>query len=399
MNIWIIANADFPNGRGGTPRIRNIAAGMVNRGHVVRVLIPHAAGYVGKNQNTDVKGVYNGVEFEYLNNSVERPQHERHIVIDKIVGHLKMLWKLAMEKRPDCIVIYNYSLFDTGLVIFLAKLLKVVVLYDVCDERFDIHARGWDRSLMRNINIVNAKISDTILFPLADGYFVVSTYLQKKIKKYSDRQPVIMLPLIADIHYQPATAVQDTNVFQLAYLGSLIPDEGIEILVDAIAIIKKEIPNIHCDITGGANNASYEREIRKRIQANALEDTISLVPNIPHDQVVQYLMGKTLLLLPRPNTVISQAGFPGKLAEYISSRRPFVATNFSDILLYFKDNESAFISENNSASSFASSCMYALRNPDLAKKVAHNAFQVGLEKFDMKILSSEIEKFILHLKN
>lgn len=364
MRIVISATADFPEGRGGTPRIRNIARGLRELDSEVTVYVNHAAGYVGKGQNNASIGEIYGIAFEFLNGSTERPAREGRILIDKILGGWKLLWRI-IRTSPDAVIIYNHTIIETGLMIVYARLKGIAVIFDVCDERFDTHAVGHQQSFLRRLNSLHYAVSDSLLYKAASGFFVVSDHLYDKIRRLSAGQPVLEVPLVADIPHHEDNAVSSVRRNTIMYMGSIIPDEGLEILIDAVHQVRKTRPQLVCVIVGGFNNSAYESVLKDRISAAGLDKHVEFMGPKPFHELHVLLQQADLLALPRPDSVISRAGFPGKLSEYLNSGRPIVSTSFGDIKKYF-DAETMYICDNPTAESFGSELLKAL-NDDIRR--------------------------------
>jgi glycosyltransferase involved in cell wall biosynthesis len=397
VNIWITANADFPEGRGGTPRIRNLALGLAERGHDVNLFIPYAAGYWTKGRNTQRAGVHGGVTFRFLNNSTERPRTEPGVALAKLAGQSKLLYKLFLEKRPDCIIIYNWSFYDVGPLVMLARKLGKIVIFDVTDERFDVHALGWQKSALRRINAWQAERLDRPLFQKATGFMAVSRYLLEKAKAFAGTHPMLLVPLIADLRKDPPPQTPDPNgPPTLAYVGSFIPDEGLEMLIEAVAIVRDEgHPDVRCYLIGGANDPDYHAVLTSLVGEMELTKNIVFLPSTNHAELIDLLSTMTLLVLPRPQTVVSRAGFPGKLSEYFSARRPVVTTLFGDIGEYIVDGKTGYVCPEYNAASYARTLKRAFGDRKRHTAIASEAFRMAESQFDVPHVAAKVEQFIL----
>ena len=404
FNLWIVGNIDFPQGRGGTPRIRNIGIGLTSLGNKVTLLIPHAAGYVGKNQNVQTYGNYRGIEFKYFTKTTERPSSEAQVALQKIVGNFKLAYRFLFVERPDIILIFNnYSLLDVGLPILFAKMTGRKIVFDVCDERFELYATNRLKSIFRWINAIQIKISDRILFQYADGFLVVSQFLQKKILRLYSGQKILNVPLIAEIPNKISKPLifperrLDRSFPKLAYVGSLIADEGIDLLIESVSILKMSFNSISCYLIGDANNSSYKAVIEKMIDEKSLKNNIIFMGALPYEQLIGLLSEFDLLVLPRPDSVISRAGFPGKLAEYFGSKRPVVTTNFGDIGIYFTDKKNILMSANNSAKSFATTIKESITKKKYLDDIGEEGYLFALEKFDIRKVAITIHDYFIDL--
>lgn len=387
---------DFPEGRGATPRIRNIGSGLVELGHSVELDIIHAAGYIGSNQKLKSSGKYNGISYRYLNNSSQRPNSELLLVFIKLLSNFKLVWKYLTNQKPEIIWFYSYSLIDTGLLFLFSKIYGTTTIIDVCDERFDVHAIGHSKSLFRAINGWQGKFSDYLFFKWVDGFAVVSTYLESKIKSIYNKQPIILLPLVADI--QPVdTSIMPIQNRSSAYLGSFTADEGLEFLIGVIQKIKVLYPEFKCVLYGAANNSEYEDKLRNLVYQADLGEIIVFGGMLSFAEIVPTLRKHELVLLPRLDSVISKAGFPGKLSEYLSSTKPIVATPFGDLKLYFTNDESAYIADSFSEDDYVKSLIYAIENKEKSLQIGQNAYKIGYKKFHYVSVAGQIDNFINRL--
>jgi len=64
--------------------------------------------------------------------------------------------------------------------------------------------------------------------------------------------------------------------------------------------------------------------IKNALIENNLSENINKIDYVPHSEVVTYLLGAQLLLLPINDTPNSLGVIPGKLFEYLAARRPII---------------------------------------------------------------------------
>ena len=395
MNVWFIAIADFPEGRGITPRLRNMASGLVQRGVHVALKIPYAYGYVGAGMNSHVSGDHAGVSFEFINRSVERPSSETGVVLAKLGANLRLAIRLLFGSPPEAVIIYNYSFVDTGLIILAAKIRGVRVIFDVCDERFDVHATQWDRSFFRRINAWQSRLSDRVLFRFAEGFLCVSHYLREKIVIRGGRAPIQMIPLASILgEGDVPTAAQGIRPWSLAYLGSLIADEGIEVLFGALAIVSKDIPDVMLTVVGDANAPEYRQRLFDAVERLQIPDRVRFLGGKPAAEALAELKHHDILVLPRPDTVISRVGFPGKISEYCASLRPIVSTPFGDMPRYFEDGRDIYFADGYTEMEFAQALRRAFNDRSRLTDVGSAGFRTALALFGYDQVANQVHAFL-----
>jgi glycosyltransferase involved in cell wall biosynthesis len=394
MKVWFIAIADFPEGRGITPRLRNLTSGLAERGVDVALKIPYAYGYVGAGQNTAASGSANGVPFEFISRSVARPTTEVGVIAAKLKANIVLAARLLFGPTPHAVVLYNTSFIDTGLVILAAKVRGVRVIFDVCDERFDEHAMGWQRSSFRRINAWQTRVSDRALFRWADGFVCVSNHLREKVLERGGRAPLIMVPLASILRADDAPTLVERRPDSVAYLGSLIADEGIEVLFEAVALLASERPSLSLTIIGDANAPEYRQRLQTLVDGLRIGERVRFLGPRPASEAIEELRRHEVLVLPRPDSVISRAGFPGKISEYCASRRPIASTRFGDMPQYFKDGRDIYFARGYGVADVAEVIRRALSEPDRSEAVGREGFRTCLDRFGFDAVSAQVHRFI-----
>jgi glycosyltransferase involved in cell wall biosynthesis len=75
------------------------------------------------------------------------------------------------------------------------------------------------------------------------------------------------------------------------------------------------------------------------------EDCITFTGLQSHIKVPQLLLSCQILALTRPNGIFAEAGFPTKLGEYLSCKKPVLITKVGDIPKYFTNEEHVILVE------------------------------------------------------
>jgi glycosyltransferase involved in cell wall biosynthesis len=122
----------------------------------------------------------------------------------------------------------------------------------------------------------------------------------------------------ADFEQKPS--VLDSK-FSLAHIGSLNPDRDPTVLWQALSELKQEIAGFEKDLEikfiGPVDGQVYQS-----IRSFELEGSVNDLGSMPHKQVMPLMMRSQILLLLVNNTANVSGIIPGKLYEYLGSRRP-----------------------------------------------------------------------------
>lgn len=103
----------------------------------------------------------------------------------------------------------------------------------------------------------------------------------------------IIIPLGVDTKIFYPKNTFDKN--QLLFVGRLIPEKGLKILIHALEKVKKEFPHIHLlIITADVYNYSiYEKEISTLNFKN-----YKVIKNVPHEKMRKYYENSSILIMP-----------------------------------------------------------------------------------------------------
>ncbi len=109
----------------------------------------------------------------------------------------------------------------------------------------------------------------------------------------------------------------------IVYVGRLDVRKGLMELVEAVSILRRSRPAVHCYAIGdGPDRPLVVEAIRK----HGVEDAMTLVASCPTDQVAQWMGAADLVTLPS-----YREGCPNVVVEGLAAGRPVVATDVGGI--------------------------------------------------------------------
>jgi glycosyltransferase involved in cell wall biosynthesis len=181
---------------------------------------------------------------------------------------------------------------------------------------------------------------------------------------FSRQRLLVSPPPVRDAFFGSSGSAEPGRVL---YLGNLAHPE-VRQLLQIASIVKDENAEFHLAVYGDA--APGEREaLQAEIDSMGLHSAIELRSPVAPVDVPVLLQTGELLLLPRGQGEYSQAGFPNKLGEYLSSGRPVVVTAVGDIPVYLVDGEHARVVEPDDALAFAAAVLDVLHDSELAEQM------------------------------
>jgi glycosyltransferase involved in cell wall biosynthesis len=110
------------------------------------------------------------------------------------------------------------------------------------------------------------------------------------------------------------------------YVGSVVhPNQGVPVLIDALPMVFARVPEARCVLVGGPESAGEDY----RARLGAFGDRLTLLAGRTPEQVVALTRRADVLVHPR---LACRENFSvqSKIAVYLASGRPIVATDFGD---------------------------------------------------------------------
>lgn len=110
----------------------------------------------------------------------------------------------------------------------------------------------------------------------------------------------------------------------VGFIGSFYDYEGIDILIDAMALLHARGSNIHCLLVGGG---PMEGTLRAAAAASPAAHAIHFVGRVPHDAVERYYSIIDILAYPRKSMRLTQLVTPLKPLEAMAQMRLVAASD------------------------------------------------------------------------
>jgi len=225
-------------------------------------------------------------------------------------GKQQLLENLEKIKPNSCLAFWA---LPSGWFAYWAKK-KLGIPYSVWCLGSDIYV--WAKKpFLRGIIKKVLKEAD---FLFADGFD-----LREKVEKLSGKK-CLFLPSMRRLP-QPSnqTVRLDKSKVNFLYLGRWEKKKGLDELIKAFSLVKKEFTHIHLHILGWGN---YEREMRKLIDQFKLKAEIKIVGKVCTSLVSAYLKESDSLVIPSRGDSI-----PLVFSEALQMRTPLVVTDIGDM--------------------------------------------------------------------
>lgn len=164
----------------------------------------------------------------------------------------------------------------------------------------------------------------------------------------------------------------------IMYVGSIVhPNQGVPILIDALPVVFARLPEARCVLVGGPAEAG---EVY-RSQLGEYGDRLIVLTGQTPEQVVALTRRADVLVHPRL-ACRENYSVQSKIAVYLASGRPIVATDFGDYQMLLGESGAGLLTEVASGP-LADGIIRVLSEPELAASLAAATGPIAREYFAM----------------
>lgn len=248
--------------------------------------------------------------------------------------------------------------------------------------------RGIFNDLQRTIN--NVEMS---LVREADGVITCSNYMADEVCRLFEipRVKVAVIPNGVDpesVKLNPGEPVKyGSRSFEIVFLGRLVPEKGVQILIQALPFIAESIPQVKLLVAG---RGPYEEELVSQAWNCGVLEKVSFVGFVDDNQRNEMLSRAGVAVFPslyEPFGIVALEAMAAGVPVVISD-----TGGLSDIVNHGVDGYKAPPGQ---PELLAMYIKQILLNPALAEEFARNSMRRVLTKYDWRIIAYETGKVYL----
>ena len=162
-----------------------------------------------------------------------------------------------------------------------------------------------------------------------------------------------------------------------------------------VSLSKNERARITCTLLGLDRSAFMEKVPRAQYYIDGLQGSLQIVGRVTKKEVDQRLSEAHFLILMRPDSRYSRAGFPSKVPEAMAAGVPVITNLTSDLGVYIKDGENGFVVDEFSATAFADVIrkVVGIKDEDF-QHMSAAALRTAAQEFDWHVHAKKMKKFL-----
>ena len=231
---------------------------------------------------------------------------------------------------------------------FIPKLLGVPIILDLHDLMPEFFAGRFNRRMPFLATLINWQ--ERLSCKFANHVITVSEHWrQALIKRGVPEQKCSVIMNVADDrifypHEEDEVRQPHPGRFRLIYHGSIHERYGLDLAVEAVDQVRKDIPNIHLTLVG---HGEFLPHIIQMVKDRGLGQYVTIEDLHLAEELPDIIRSCDLGIVPYQNDVFTDGLLPTKLMEYAALGLPAIASRTTAIQGYFSDTNTEFFEPGN----------------------------------------------------
>jgi glycosyltransferase involved in cell wall biosynthesis len=359
-------------------RVRRYAEALARRGDRVDAV---AVGHKGQPPVEMIEGV----RVIRLQSRVRDEKGPFSYLIKLLLFFFRSAWFLTWQhlRDPyDLIHVHNLPDFEVFAAL-VPRLMGARMIHDMHEIVPEFYASKFhigERSLIFRILVLVEKVS----IAFADYVLIINRMVEEILLSRGSVRPEKCLTLCnyPDTRiFHPRPAPPPSGEFVVCYPGTLSRHQGVDLAVEAVALLRDRAPSLRLLIIGDGP----EREnLRQLIHDRGLEDRITVQGLVPLEQVAEAMSRIDVGVVPKRKEGFGNIAFSTKILEFMATGVPVVASRTRIDEYYFNSSLVEFF-ESDDAGDLAAKLMHLIEHPERMAELKRNTSEfISHNNWDVK---------------
>ncbi len=174
----------------------------------------------------------------------------------------------------------------------------------------------------------------------------------------------------------------------IGYVGSIVDYEGLDDLLEALALLKQEGIDFNFLLLGDGNAL---KNIRKKVVSLNLEDDVYILGRVPHHEVQDYYSLIDITPFPRKSLQVCEMVSPLKPFEAMAQQKTVIASNVGALQEIIQDQNTGLLFEKDNIQDLAHKLKKVLTDKELRLTLAEAGKKWVLENRDWSQMATRFD--------
>ena len=184
----------------------------------------------------------------------------------------------------------------------------------------------------------------------------------------------------------------DENNFYIGFVGYFAPWQGLEILIEAADLVKKQgYPDIKYLIVG--DGGGLKKSLQTRVEKYNLKQEISFLGHIDYKNIVYYINAFDVCYLCKKG-LSYQSFSPLKLYEYLACGRPVIASRIEGVSEVVEEGRCGYLFDPENATDLAEKIIQVYQERQYLTQLGTNGRKLIEEKYSWRKTAERIMEVV-----
>jgi glycosyltransferase involved in cell wall biosynthesis len=289
-----------------------------------------------------------------------------------------------LQRKYDVIHVHNMPDFLVFAAI-LPKLRGASVILDLHDPMpelmMSIYGVASNHRMVRLLRFLerqSIRLADLVLTPnlTFKELFVGRGCPQRKIEiVMNSPRPDIFDAESAHAHI---TTTPSTSPLRVMHHGLIAERHGVDLLVEAVALVRTRIPTVELHIYGG--RTPFLDTVLERADSLGIRDAVTYHGPKSQEDIAEAIREADVGVVPNRRSSFTELNFPTRLFEYLSMRCPVIAPSTRGIRDYFSEEQMLYFAPND-VTGLAERIAWVLEHSTESQKFVERGLEVYRHHF------------------
>ncbi len=239
----------------------------------------------------------------------------------------------------------------------------------------------------QDMSFVDHQVGTYFINKYVDGVICISDFQKKAYLEWGiEKEKLVKLPYGIDANiYRP---ISERKINRIMFAGATIKEKGIDILVEAFKIVKRQIPNLELHIYGDSSLWGRKDSITES------KEGIFLHGKVKKEEIIKAYSESALCIIPTVPELYKES-LPRSSLEAQACGCPVIGTRSGGLPETFINGETGFLVDHLSAQSLADTILKALSDKEKLKPMSERCTDHIRENFLWEKQIKRLEEYIL----
>ena len=304
-------------------------------------------------------------------------------------------------RSNSAVLIFGFGWISTLAIILASKLRSKTVAIELNEKPYSLSGSRKD-IFLRYFNPFHEFCLKKIVYPLPDGFIVISDILFDYISKYKKKNSIVCkVPILVDFdYYQKRVGKLDCFMPFMLHSATLNDHkDGIINVFRAFAKIVSELGmDLHFYLTCKNGLPKTKNLINEIVSDHKLENYVHFLGDLDEEALLAYQQDCSFVVVNKVYSEQNRYNFATKLGEYLALGKPVITSQVGEVANYLKNNISCIYADPYDVNDIAASILKILTDPAFGKEIGEKGKEIAKREFDFHAQSKNINQFFADLE-